>query len=451
MASISIYSTTSSSVTLYLTSLDTSWAGGTRTVNWYLGRAGGTMPTTSSYYKSNTGNSLANGVSTSGTVTFSGLSANTMYGVLCEVYHGSTKLATLTGYATTKYEEPGPTWELYPYTLGSISALESVSISLSKYSLYRYRVSFANSGTAKFYTEGTSADTYGFLSTSTGWDSEDGAPTSPLKEDDDTNGAPNFFISYNVTAGTNYYIWVRGYSSSTTGKTTLYIEPPSQSWAVSSGALGTISEETNVSFSLSTKQVKRYSVSFANSGEANFYTSGSVDTYGYLSISSSFDSTNGAPTSPLKEDDDSSSGNNFAISYNVTAGTTYYIWVRQYSGSSTGTIDLYIEPPEPAAVRPSNFSWTYTKTKGGSFNLTATEWNNLTARINAFRAYKGLGNYSFTYAYKGNDFTAAMYNQAVNAIKGISGYGSYLYTVSKGDPVTAAGLNALRDELNAIP
>ena len=350
-----------------------------------------------------------------------------------------------------EYVEPSDSWELSSSTIGSISALKSISISLSSYTLYRYKVSFANSGTAKFYTEGTSADTYGFLSTSTGWDSEDGAPTSPLKEDDDTNGAPNFFISYNVTAGTNYYIWVRGYSGSTTGSTTLYIEPPGQSWTVSSGALGTISEETSVSFSLSTKQIKRYSVSFENSGEATFYTSSSEDTYGYLSTLSSLDSANGEPSSYIASDDDSSSGNNFAISYNVTAGTIYYIWVRQYSGNSTGAIDLYIEPPEAAAVRPSNFSWTYTKTQGGSFNLTAAEWNSLTARINAFREYKGLSSYSFTYAYKGNDFTAAMYNQAVNAIKGISGYGSYLSTVSKGDTVTAAGLNLLRDELNAIP
>jgi len=350
-----------------------------------------------------------------------------------------------------EYVEPSDSWELSSYNLGSISALKSTSISLSSYTLYRYKVSFANSGTAKFYTEGTSADTYGFLSTSTGWDSENGTPSSPLKEDDDTNGAPNFFISYNVTAGTTYYIWVRGYSGSTTGSTTLYIEPPGQSWTVSSGALGTISKETSASFSLSTKQIKRYSVSFENSGEATFYTSSSEDTYGYLSTSSSLDSTNGEPSSYIASDDDSSGGNNFAISYNVTAGTIYYIWVRQYSGNSTGAIDLYIEPPEAAAVRPSNFSWTYTKTKGGSFNLTAAEWNALTARINAFREYKGLSSYSFTYAYKGNDFTAAMYNQAVNAIKGISGYGSYLYTVSKGDTVTAAGLNALRDELNAIP
>ena len=351
-----------------------------------------------------------------------------------------------------EYVEPSDSWELYPYTFSSsLSTLQSVSISLSEYSLYRYKVSFANSGTAKFYTEGTSADTYGFLSTSTGWDSADGAPTSPLKEDDDTNGAPNFFISYNVTAGTNYYIWVRGYSSSTTGKTTLYIEPPGQSWTVSSGALGTISEEKSASFSLSAKQIKRYSVSFENSGEANFFTMGDEDTYGFLSTSSAFDSTNGAPTSPLKEDDDSGPSSNFAITYNVTAGTTYYVWICQYSGSSTGVIDLYIQPPEPAAVRPSNFSWTYTKTSGGAFNLTATEWNNFTARVNAFRKYKGLSNYSFTYAYKGDDFTAAMYNQARIAIQGVSGYGTYIPTVTKGQIITAYMLNVLVSELNSIP
>ena len=170
-----------------------------------------------------------------------------------------------------------------------------------------------------------------------------------------------------------------------------------------------------------------------------------------MSTSSGWDSENGEPSSYFKYNDDSGTGSNFSFTYDVAANTTYYVWVKSYAGEGSGYVDLYIEPPEPAAVRPSDFSWTYTKTKGGNFNLTAAEWNTLTARINAFRAYKGLSDYSFTYAYKGNDFTATMDNQAVNAIKGISGYGSYLSTVSSGDTVTAVGLNLLRDELNAIP
>ena len=239
------------------------------------------------------------------------------------------------------------------------------------------------------------------------------------------------------------YIRAEGESTST--------EPDTPSWTRSTYSVGTITELYNRYFYVDTYTLYRYAVSFENSGTATFYTEGDVDTYGYLSTSSGWDSENGEPSSYIKYNDDSGSGSNFSFTYDVAANTTYYVWVKSYAGESSGYVDLYIEPPEAAAVRPSNFSWTYTKTQGGNFNLTAAEWNSLTARINAFREYKGLSSYSFTYAYKGNDFTAVMYNQAVNAIKGISGYGSYLYTVSSGDTVTAAGLNALRDELNAIP
>ncbi|MBR5235750.1 MAG: hypothetical protein IKW06_00020 [Clostridia bacterium] len=133
----------------------------------------------------------------------------------------------------------------------------------------------------------------------------------------------------------------------------------------------------------------------------------------------------------------------------LESGTSYSIRLVSADYDNTSEYSSWKSITTPS--RPSNFSWTYSKVQGGAFNLTATEWNNFTAKVNAFREYKYLSAYSFTYAYKGNDFTAAMYNQAVNAIKGISGYGSYLSTVSKGDTVTAAGLNLLRDELNAIP
>ena len=100
--------------------------------------------------------------------------------------------------------------------------------------------------------------------------------------------------------------------------------------------------------------------------------------------------------------------------------------------------------------KPDTFSWTYAKTQGGGFNLTATEWNNFTSRINEEREYLGLSAYSFTKAVKGNDFTASMYNQAVNAIKGMGGgAGGYIYTVSKGDSVTAYHLNQIVAELNS--
>ena len=100
MAKITVSSKTSYSVTLWISSLDTSWTNGTRTAYWYIGSANGSIPTSSSYSQRKTSN-IEDGVSSGGSVTFSGLSANTQYGIYCEIYHNSTLLASLEGFVTT--------------------------------------------------------------------------------------------------------------------------------------------------------------------------------------------------------------------------------------------------------------------------------------------------------------------------------------------------------------
>ena len=67
-------------------------------------------------------------------------------------------------------------------------------------------------------------------------------------------------------------------------------------------------------------------------GEYRFYSLGSYDTYGYL--------YNGNQ-SQLTYNDDGGDSNNFLITYNLSAGETYYIAAKVYSGS--GTFDLVIE------------------------------------------------------------------------------------------------------------
>lgn len=119
----------------------------------------------------------------------------------------------------------------------------------------------------------------------------------------------------------------------------------------------------------------------------------------------------------------------------------------------------WISVTTPDVIRPNDWEWT-TKISStayvpmdslGFHPVTATEWNNFTKRINEFRAYTGYSDYSFSIVSRGQEFTPTIYNQAVNAIKGISGYGSYLSTISKGTELTANLLLSLRDELNAIP
>lgn len=137
--------------------------------------------------------------------------------------------------------------------------------------------------------------------------------------------------------------------------------------------------------------------------------------------------------------------------------TSWYIWGLTSTGSvaqgsTVPGITLSVD-----STRPKYFYWTYAKNSGGTFNLTAIEWNTLTANINQVRVYKGLTEYKgatnlgFTMAFKGNSFTAAMYNQAVEAIQEISGYGAFLSYVSPGDTIYASHLNNLVSELNAIP
>jgi hypothetical protein len=133
----------------------------------------------------------------------------------------------------------------------------------------------------------------------------------------------------------------------------------------------------------------------------------------------------------------------------LSPGTSYVFYAYALADDSkwysAGSIYFTTDIP-----RPSNWSWWYSKSSGGSFNLTASEWNSFTDRINQFRAYKNIGNYGFTNASTGSPFYAYMYNQAITAIDSMSPSTSTPSSVSSGDTITAYGLNRLRDALNSV-
>ena len=352
------------------------------------------------------------------------VTAGTTYYVWIRSYSGDD-----TGYVDLYIDPPARTWTQNTKDYGTISAKKTESISISSYTLYRRKVVFSKSGTAKFYTTGTSTDTYGYLSTSTSWNSSTGRPTDYLKSDDDGNGAPNFLISYSVTAGTAYYVWVRGYSETTTGSTTLNIEPPTDSWTLATGAFGTISSDSSLSFTLGAMQIRRYSVTFTESGTATFYTTGSLDTYGYLSTSTGFDSANGKPTSILAENDDGDS-TNFSISYDVTAGTTYYVWVRPLSSTGSGSTVLNISVPDKT-ISIAKWSWTASNgnasasltqaaysavaNKTAVTNFSYLVWNDLCDKVKEILDATG-GSWDSTYATYANTKMASS-NKTLTATK----------------------------------
>lgn len=138
----------------------------------------------------------------------------------------------------------------------------------------------------------------------------------------------------------------------------------------------------------------------------------------------------------------------------LSPGSGYTFRVRGVNHGNTSPEATYYFVT--SSNRPSNWEWTYAKISGQPvFNtngkivsiLPATEWNNFTARINQFRNYKGVGTYTFTTVTNTTNFTAAIANQAVNAINGM---GKGIPTVSSGSTITAAFFNNLRDQLNSI-
>ena len=92
-------------------------------------------------------------------------------------------------------------------------------------------------------------------------------------------------------------------------------------------------------------------VRFSTSGSAVFYSEGSnIDDIAYLTASDSgYNPDNGVPYDLVDNDhsydDDSGTGNNFRLQWNVTAGTTYYLWFRMYQTSGSGSVTLYVVPP----------------------------------------------------------------------------------------------------------
>lgn len=138
-----------------------------------------------------------------------------------------------------------------------------------------------------------------------------------------------------------------------------------------------------------------------------------------------------------------------ANGYGLVANSYYWVGVRAYDRDNNES-DLLSRQIQYRITRPSNWSWFTSKIQGQSMNLTASEWNSFTQRINLFRVYSGYSNYSFTTAVRGGVITASIINEAILAMniipKGISSPAQ----VSRGGSVTASFFNALTTSLNSV-
>lgn len=148
--------------------------------------------------------------------------------------------------------------------------------------------------------------------------------------------------------------------------------PPTPEWSLSTANYGQITQKTSVSYSIGSYVLKRVAVSFKYAGRAYFYSTGSYDTYGYLSTRTEWGSDSGAPLHPIEQNDDDTTGKttgyNFGFYYDVEANTTYYVWVRALYEDESIYCGIVVEPPE--ALPPTGYI-AGTAVSASAFSVTA--------------------------------------------------------------------------------
>ncbi|UNK19284.1 fibronectin type III domain-containing protein [Paenibacillus sp. N3/727] len=129
--------------------------------------------------------------------------------------------------------------------------------------------------------------------------------------------------------------------------------------------------------------------------------------------------------------------------------TNYTLGVKAVdsAGQSSSMVTYSVRTKK---ARPTNFDWDAPKVSGGDFNITAVEWNKLAAKINEFRFYKNMSNYSFTRVTTGMDFKATYYNDVINVINSMNPSTALPSSKSAGDSILASDINRIRNSLNSI-
>lgn len=140
--------------------------------------------------------------------------------------------------------------------------------------------------------------------------------------------------------------------------------------------------------------------------------------------------------------------------YAVNAGTALpdgraeWFGAKYFTTSQGGGTDIPDIPDTPTPVRPSNWAWWSPIYSGAAINISANEWNAFCDRINAFRRYKGFYEIAFGRVYSGTAISAAIVNQARNAIYPMNNW--VPYAVSQGETITASFFLDLQAALNAV-
>ena len=218
------------------------------------------------------------------------------------------------------------------------------------------RVNFTSSGNYIFRSS-SNLDTYGCLY------NKPFVPSTPttnlVVSDDDSAGNSQFQFTVTAQSGTTAILVVTTYSTGTTGSITIRVNGPrAMTFVVLPNPTTSTSGSTTAIYSAALTSGSpvftrpegngRYfyaavQVNFPSSGNYNFRSSSTLDTYGCL-YSNPFVPT--TPTTNLIVSDDDSAGNNqFEFTVTAQPGATATLVVTTYSTSATGSITVTVTGP----------------------------------------------------------------------------------------------------------
>lgn len=140
-------------------------------------------------------------------------------------------------------------------------------------------------------------------------------------------------------------------------------------WAYSTISISapTYNKQNTSSWTLTPSACRYFSFTPTISGDFIVYSNSSIDTYGYLTSSITSLNDSGQPSSNILASDDDyakkygGTGANFGICYKVTAGTTYYIYVKPYRDSTANSsvyLTYYMAHPDSRVyVKTDSTTW----------------------------------------------------------------------------------------------
>ena len=179
-----------------------------------------------------------------------------------------------------------------------------------------------------------------------GFDPDDGVPYTNTEKTSKASGSSQ--NTFYANSGQYYVIWIKRDGDSFTADVSTVITPPSaaQGWTYDDSFTNymDISSDTDAPVSVSSYTGAMFCVSFTGAGTAHFSTSG-ASTYVFVTTGNyGWRTDTGVPFEDISE-----ATGGPTLDYTVSAGLTYYVWIKGTTENISGNVTVSINPPSSSA------------------------------------------------------------------------------------------------------